>query len=42
MVQSTDRHYVMSAGADEFLVKPKDLDNFIPTVQRLIGSQESI
>jgi CheY-like chemotaxis protein len=41
MVQSTDRHYVMAAGADDFLVKPKDLDNFIPTIKRLIGIEES-
>jgi CheY-like chemotaxis protein len=41
MVQSTDRHYVMAAGADEFLVKPKDLDNFLPTVERLIGIGKS-
>ena len=41
MVQSTDRHFVMAAGADEFLVKPKDLDNFLPTVERLIGVGES-
>lgn len=42
MVQSTDRQYVLSAGADEFLVKPKDLDNFIPTVRRLIGVQDAV
>ena len=41
MVQSADRNYVMAAGADEFLVKPKDLDNFLPTVKRLIGIGES-
>ena len=40
MVQSTDRNYVMAAGADEFLVKPNDLDNFLPTVKRLIGIGE--
>lgn len=36
MVQTTDRHYVLAAGADEFLVKPKDIDNFLPTVARLL------
>jgi len=41
MVQSTDRHYVMAAGADAFLVKPTDLDKFLPTVTRLIGIGES-
>jgi CheY-like chemotaxis protein len=41
MVQSTDRQYVLSAGADEFLVKPKDLDNFIPTIQRLLDAQKT-
>jgi len=41
MVQSTDRQYVMAAGADDFLVKPNDLDNFLPTVERLIGVGES-
>jgi CheY-like chemotaxis protein len=41
MVQSTDRGYVMAAGADAFLVKPTDLDKFIPTVTRLIGIGES-
>jgi DNA-binding response OmpR family regulator len=41
MVQSTDRHYVIAAGADDFLVKPNDLDNFLPTVKRLIGVGES-
>ena len=41
MVQSTDRHYVLAAGADDFLVKPNDLDKFLPTVERLIGVGES-
>jgi len=41
MVQSTDRQYVMAAGANDFLVKPNDLDNFLPTVERLIGVGES-
>jgi CheY-like chemotaxis protein len=41
MVQSTDRHYVLAAGANEFLVKPLDVDNFIPTVARLLGIETS-
>lgn len=36
MVQTTDRNYVLAAGADEFLVKPKDIDNFLPTIARLL------
>jgi DNA-binding response OmpR family regulator len=41
MVQSTDRHYVLGAGADEFLVKPRDLDNFLPTVSRLLATRSA-
>lgn len=37
MVQPTDRHYVLAAGANEFLVKPKDIHLFLPTVERLLG-----
>lgn len=37
MVQSTDRNYVLAAGANEFLVKPNDLDKFLPTVKRLVS-----
>ena len=40
MVQSTDKNFVMAAGADDFLVKPNDLDKFLPTVKRLIGIGE--
>ena len=36
MVQTTDRDYVLAAGADEFLVKPRDIDKFLPTVARLL------
>ena len=36
MVKPTDRHFVMAAGADEFLVKPKDIDLFLPTVEKLL------
>ena len=38
MVQTTDRQYVLAAGADEFLVKPRDIDNFLPTVERFLGT----
>ena len=37
MVQPHDRDYVLAAGADAFLVKPADLENFIPTVRRLLN-----
>ena len=37
MVQPTDRQYVMAAGANEFLVKPNDIDRFLPTVEVLLG-----
>ena len=37
MVQTTDRDYVLAAGADDFLVKPRDLDNFLPTVARFLS-----
>src|SRR5215212_9346468 len=33
MVQPNDRDYVLGAGADAFLVKPADLEVFIPTVR---------
>ena len=36
MVQTADRKYVLAAGANEFLVKPNDIDNFLPTVARLL------
>ncbi|HEY2865909.1 MAG TPA: response regulator [Pyrinomonadaceae bacterium] len=36
MVKPTDRHFVMAAGANEFLVKPKDIDLFLPTVEKLL------
>lgn len=42
MVQTTDRHYVLAAGADEFLVKPKDIDQLLPTVARLLGSAVTV
>lgn len=37
MVQPTDREYVLAAGANEFLVKPSDIDRFLPTVASLLG-----
>ena len=37
MVQPSDREYVLAAGANEFLVKPNDIDIFLPTVNRLLG-----
>ena len=36
-VQAKDRDYVLSAGADEFLVKSVDLDRFTETVERLLN-----
>jgi DNA-binding response OmpR family regulator len=42
MVQTTDRHYVLAAGADEFLVKPKDIDQLLPTVARLLESAVTV
>ena len=38
MVQPSDRQYCLDAGADEFLVKPADLDRFTDTVARLLDS----
>lgn len=40
MVQPTDRAFVLSAGADEFLVKPSDIDIFTDTVARLLADAE--
>ena len=37
MVQPSDRQYCLAAGADEFLVKPADLDRFTETVARLLS-----
>ena len=36
MVQPHDRDYMLGASAEAFLVKPADLDIFIPTVRRLL------
>jgi two-component system OmpR family response regulator len=37
MVQITDRDYVLQAGADEFLIKPQDIDRFLPVVSELLA-----
>jgi Response regulators consisting of a CheY-like receiver domain and a winged-helix DNA-binding domain len=42
MVQTADREYVLAAGANEFLVKPKDIDNFLPTVARLLKTTVAV
>jgi len=39
MVRPKDREYGLAAGADEFLVKPADLDRFLPTVARLLDDR---
>ena len=39
-VQTKDRDYVLSAGADEFLVKSIDLDKLTATVERLLAGEE--
>ena len=36
-VQTKDRDYVLSSGANEFLVKSVDLDKFTATVERLLN-----
>ena len=36
-VQTKDRDYVLSSGANEFLVKSVDLDKFTATVSRLLN-----
>ncbi len=37
MVRPDDRKYGLDAGANEFLVKPNDLDIFVETVERLLN-----
>jgi CheY-like chemotaxis protein len=39
MVQPTDRQYCLAAGANEFLVKPSDLDRFTETVEKLLNGR---
>lgn len=44
MVRPKDKEYGLAAGANEFLVKPADLERFLPTVARLLaeaGSKEA-
>ena len=38
MVQPTDRKYCLDAGANDFLVKPQDLDRFVDTVAKLLDT----
>lgn len=40
-VQAKDRDFVLSAGANEFLVKTVDLDRFTDTVTRLLNGSVS-
>ena len=40
-VQAKDRDYVLSAGADDFLIKSIDLDRFTDTVERLLKGGQS-
>lgn len=40
-VQPTDRDYLLSAGANAFLVKSVDIDKLIPTVQQLLDGHAS-
>jgi CheY-like chemotaxis protein len=42
MVQTADRDYVLGAGANEFLVKPKDIDVFLPTVARYLETSIAV
>jgi DNA-binding response OmpR family regulator len=38
-VQAKDRDYVLSAGANEFLVKSLDLERFTDTVEKLLDAE---
>ena len=38
-VPEGDRSYVLRSGADEFLVKPNDLDKIVPTIKRLLEAR---
>lgn len=42
MVRPKDREYGLAAGANEFLVKPADLDRFLPTVDRLLSAAAKV
>ena len=37
MVRPADRDYALAAGANDFLVKPNDVDKFVATVERLLN-----
>ena len=37
MVRPEDREFGLAAGANEFLVKPKDIDRLLTSIDRLIG-----
>lgn len=37
MARSADRSAALAAGANEYLIKPNDLDRLIPTMRRLIN-----
>jgi DNA-binding response OmpR family regulator len=39
MVRPQDKEYGLAAGADEFLVKPADIERFPDTVRRLLSSR---
>jgi CheY-like chemotaxis protein len=42
MARDTDREQAISAGADEFLIKPNDLDNLPKTVKRFLNKSMNI
>lgn len=42
MVRPTDKEFGLAAGANEFLVKPADLDKFTVTVARLLNQNEAV
>ena len=42
MVRPDDRKYGLAAGANEFLVKPNDLDIFAETVERLLNHSSQL
>lgn len=42
MVRPSDKEYGLAAGANEFLVKPADLDKFTSTVARLLDQNEAV
>ena len=42
VAKATDRDNAMNAGADAFLVKPNDLDQLVPTVERLLAQSRAV